>query len=336
MTGRQAPSADAVTVVIPTRDRVDMLGDAVASVLDQRAVPVEVVVVDDASSDGTESWLREHPDPRVRFVRLMPARERTVARNIGLREARTPFVLFLDDDDMLAPDALVRLTRALARHPTAPLAAGTYATFGNHGTNDVPRRQPIGRLPIARRMWREILWGWYLLPGCALWRTDELRALGGWDETRTFAEDLELSLRIHPRPMALTPHVVLRYRLHDRYVDPATRARQEAMNDAVRTHFLDGLPPRERRVGRGVVEARPVFVQAFADYSAGHYRRFAAGVLGGLRRAPSLAASPVVAPMLVAMMVKGAVASALPGAVRGRVRARRRTVRAARFGSGPT
>jgi glycosyltransferase involved in cell wall biosynthesis len=334
MAPRMGSERPAVTVVIPTRNRRDLLEEAVASALEQGGVDVEVVVVDDGSTDGTQRWLDGLANPRVRHLRLDPARERTAARNAGLACAVTPYVLFLDDDDLLAPQALRRLAGALERHRVAPVAAGTYATFGTYGPKELPRQPTIGRLPIRRRMWREILWGWYLLPGAGLWRTDHLRDMGGWDETRTFAEDLELSLRVHPYPMALVPHPVLRYRQHGRHVDDATEARWEQDNAEVRRRFLAQLPPAERAVGQRVVDARPTFQRALAAYASGDYGTAARGLLRGIRAAPSLMASPVLGPMFIGMLVKSVLAQAAPERVRRRVREARQARRAERFGPG--
>lgn len=325
-----------VTVVIPTHDRLAMLPQAIDSALGQEAVDVEVVVVDDASSDGTAEWLRAHADERVRTIRLDPGRERCAARNAGLNRVTTPFVLFLDDDDVLAARALQRLARALERHPRAPVAAGTYATFGEYSVDDVPRRPTIGRLPIQHRMSKEILFGWYLLPGAALWRAEYLRSIGGWDETMNFAEDLELSLRIHPSPMALVPHVVLRYRHHARPVDPEVRAREEAINAEVRRAFVECLPASERRRAQRVVDARPTFAEGLDAYADGRYRVAVRALVRGIRAAPALLASPILGPMVVSMIVKALVAQAAPERLQRRVRESRRATRARRYGSEPT
>ena len=181
-------------------------------------------------------------------------------------------------------------------------------------------------------MWREILWGWYLLPGMGLWRTNFLRGIGGWDESRNFAEDLELSLRLHPHPMALVPHVVLRYRQHGRQVDPATEADWELLNAEVRSQFLERLTEREQRAGQRVIDARPTFADALSAYSTGEYRRAAVGLIRGIRRAPALAASPVLGPMFASMLMKSIAAQAAPEGVRRRVREARHARRAERFG----
>jgi cellulose synthase/poly-beta-1,6-N-acetylglucosamine synthase-like glycosyltransferase len=321
-----------VTVVIPTCNRRAMLEEAIESVLAQDAVDALILVVDDGSTDGTVEWLSTVESDGLRWF-PSPGRERTVARNAGLAVVTSPYVLFLDDDDRLAPQALARLSRALARHPRAIAAAGTYATFGQFGPEEVPRRQPIGRLPIARRMWREVLSGWYLLPGLALWRADELRALGGWDESRTFAEDLELSLRIHPRTLALVPHEVLRYRQHGRMPDRALERHHARMNAEVVEAFERRLSGREARAARRLVRARPLREQAMAAYAQAQYGPALRGLVRSAAIAPSLVASPVLGPTVVVMMVRSLVALVLPSSVRQRVRAARVARRASRFGA---
>ena len=90
------------TVVIPTHNRPDLLESAVNSVLEQRRVEVECVVVDDGSGVAVEEW----DDPRVRVVRHPTPRGPAEARNTGIRNARGMYVSFLDDDDRYLPTRL--------------------------------------------------------------------------------------------------------------------------------------------------------------------------------------------------------------------------------------
>src|SRR6187402_44698 len=100
-----APVTPDVTVVIATRDRRAWLEQCLASVLGQQGVSFEVIVVDDASSDGTRDWLSTVSNPRLKVVLLPEPSERSVARNRGLADASGQYVMFLDDDDSLWPGA---------------------------------------------------------------------------------------------------------------------------------------------------------------------------------------------------------------------------------------
>src|SRR5436190_21061432 len=95
--------APEVSVVIPTRDRWDLLRTTLGGALGQRRVSHEVIVVDDGSADETPTRLAEVSDPRLRTVRLGRSMGAAAARNRGLAEARGDWVAFLDDDDVWAP-----------------------------------------------------------------------------------------------------------------------------------------------------------------------------------------------------------------------------------------
>src|SRR6266508_5738391 len=101
-----------VTVVIPTHDRCALLALTLRSVLWQRDVELEVVVVDDGSSDDTAAMVAGLGDARVRLVRHPTALGVSAARNRGIAEARGAWVAFLDDDDLWAPDKLARQLQA--------------------------------------------------------------------------------------------------------------------------------------------------------------------------------------------------------------------------------
>ena len=101
-----------VSVVIPTRDRSRLLALTLRSVRWQRGVDLEVLVVDDGSTDDTAEVVAAIADPRIRLVRQPVAQGVSAARNRGIAEAGGTWVAFLDDDDLWAPDKLVRQLQA--------------------------------------------------------------------------------------------------------------------------------------------------------------------------------------------------------------------------------
>jgi glycosyltransferase involved in cell wall biosynthesis len=102
------------SVVLPTYNRMRTLPRAVASVLALDESDFELIVVDDASTDGTEAWLREQTDPRLRVLRSRRNGGPSAARNLGIDAARSPVVAFLDSDDVYRPNRLSVPLRALA------------------------------------------------------------------------------------------------------------------------------------------------------------------------------------------------------------------------------
>jgi glycosyltransferase involved in cell wall biosynthesis len=102
------------SVIVPTRGRCRQLKVALRSALAQRDVLVEVLIVDDGSTDLTERWVTSISDPRVRYFRLAESEGVSAARNVGIAEARARWIAFLDDDDLWAPTKLVRQIRVMA------------------------------------------------------------------------------------------------------------------------------------------------------------------------------------------------------------------------------
>src|SRR5687768_15225139 len=101
------PPQPTVAVVIPTRNRREMVAGAVESVLAQDPPAAEVIVVDDASTDGTAEALRERFGERIDVIRSETNIERGAARNLGARSSSAELIAFLDSDDEWAPGKLV-------------------------------------------------------------------------------------------------------------------------------------------------------------------------------------------------------------------------------------
>lgn len=103
-----------VSVVVPTYGRADLLPRAVDSVLAQTVDDLEVVVVDDASTDDTAAVVAGYDDDRVRYFAHETNRGGSAARNTGIERARGEYVAFLDDDDEWRPTKLERQFERLA------------------------------------------------------------------------------------------------------------------------------------------------------------------------------------------------------------------------------
>ena len=95
-----------ISVVIPTYNRKDKLPACIASVLAQTYPNLEVIVVDDASTDGTERLFDRGTDPRVHYVRYGDNRGACYARNLGAQRAHGSILAFQDSDDLWHPDKL--------------------------------------------------------------------------------------------------------------------------------------------------------------------------------------------------------------------------------------
>jgi glycosyltransferase involved in cell wall biosynthesis len=154
----------AVSVVIPTRDRPDLVAHAVRSALEQSYAPVEVLVVLDGpesgADGGTSAALRAFGDPRVRLIPLAARVGGAEARNHGVRMARGDWIAFLDDDDVWFADKLaVQLAFAATLQPGISPILSCRVVARAPGWEAVWPRvpyqtgQPISEYLFCRRGW---------------------------------------------------------------------------------------------------------------------------------------------------------------------------------------
>jgi hypothetical protein len=124
-------SRPTVSVVVPCYNYGHFLPIAVRSALDQEGVDVEVVIVDDASTDGSQQVARAlaEADPRVHLVLHEQNKRHIATYNDGLAEATGDYVVLLSADDALAPGSLGRSTALLEAHPEVGLVYGFAPTF---------------------------------------------------------------------------------------------------------------------------------------------------------------------------------------------------------------
>ncbi len=113
-----------VTVVIPTRNRIEFLQDTLRSILAQRGVRAEVVIVDDGSTPERAAAVAKLEGGSVRIIRNEQSRGVASARNQGLVAAATPWVAFCDDDDLWAPDKLALQLDSVMATPRAWVYTG--------------------------------------------------------------------------------------------------------------------------------------------------------------------------------------------------------------------
>src|SRR4051794_35917348 len=117
-----------VSVIIPVRNARPYVEAAVQSVFAQAGVDLEVVVVDDGSTDGSADLVRDLSDRRIRMV-PGPRQGISAAMNAGLEAARGESVCRCDADDLYPPGRLVRQVAWLAEHPEFAAVCGSFSTI---------------------------------------------------------------------------------------------------------------------------------------------------------------------------------------------------------------
>lgn len=196
-----------VSVIIPTYNRATKLPNAIDSALDQTIDDLEVIVVDDGSTDGTESVLAGYDDQRVRPVVHATNQGANVARNTGIDHARGEYVAFLDSDDRWHPQKLERQLASLDDRSKDWVGVYCDKTYDLSGTNGwlrgvaasvLARADDVPTRDGGEELIGEILAG-NVHPSAGstlLVETDVARKVNGFDETLDRFQDPEFCLRV--------------------------------------------------------------------------------------------------------------------------------------------
>lgn len=291
-----------ISVVIPTRDRLRYLKESVASARAQTGSSCELIVIDDASEDGTWDWLQTVADGRTRVIRQSHRGERSATRNRGWREALGEAVLFLDDDDVLEPGALRALAAALERESAAIAAVGGFVRYDEHG---VIKRGAHPRYRTTRDAWTDVLVGWVGTLGRSLITRRVLEQTAGFTEGLSFGEDWEFWLRATQLgPIVCVPDIVLRYRVHREQSTSSAWRQQEAR---ILADVVAGLPPAEAVRAQRVLRARRMHEQGREALKGGDPSKAMRHFVRSFSSAPFVYLSPMQRRRMLIPFLKGVV-----------------------------
>nr|MBR4281209.1 glycosyltransferase [Clostridia bacterium] len=179
-----------ISVIIPTRNRRELLLRAIDSVLKQTHQDVELIVIDDASDDGTQSAVLDLHEDRVQYVRLPQQQGACAARNRGIDMARGEYIAFQDSDDVFHPDKLEKQLQYLTESG-ADVVACAMNRIGWDGEGEVFPPDAADR-PLE---YRELLLENLCSTQCILGKAAVFRAVR-FDEQLPRLQDWDLMLRI--------------------------------------------------------------------------------------------------------------------------------------------
>ncbi len=255
-----------VTVLLAVHNGGDFLREAVESVLAQTFSDFELLIVDDASTDGAVDGLLG--DPRIRVLR----NERNIGQipslNRGLHDARGKYIARLDHDDICLPRRLERQADVLDRFPDVALVGSwvdVVITDGRTWTRLRPQLDTFAQF-AAQVVTGHIL----LIHPSLMFRRDAVAEVGGFDEDLSAAEDQELYRRLvlARREARVVPEMLVRYRRHEQQMTYAKTAIVEESDARSHSRFLASLDPGSpAETLRLMVRAHPRFwtEPAFAD-----------------------------------------------------------------------
>lgn len=210
-----------VSVIVPTFNRSAYLRPAIDSVLGQTLTDLELVVVDDGSSDDTAEMLDAIADPRLRIVRHPANRGIAVARNSGLDAAAGKYVAWLDSDDVCRPDRLAVQVRYLEAHSGIALVGGCGGKIGADGRRRRGLRVPPFH-PDDVRCW--LLFKSAFQQSSVMGRAAILKDTP-YDPSFRVCEDIDVFVRLAAsHRLANLPRVLVDRRMHEGQVSRERRS----------------------------------------------------------------------------------------------------------------
>lgn len=250
-----------VSIIIPCYNQARFLSDALDSALAQEYDALEIIVVNDGSTDDFDARSAPYQnDARVKIInqenRGLPA-----ARNRGIRESRGEYLKFLDADDWLVPTAIAKQVAAFHANPTLGLVYCDLVRVNARGEQIDDYAVANARRILNGNILPSLIVGGYFTPHTVLVRRTILEQVGLFNEALN-SEDTELWMRIMCEGYAahFVPEKLAYYRLHgaNSSLDPLVmRAAQQRVLDLITTRYphrvaaaLDELIAEQRRVDR--------------------------------------------------------------------------------------
>ena len=290
-------SSPAITVVIPARNARPYLARSLASIGPRE--DIEIIVVDDGSTDGTAEFLEQirRDDPRLRILQG-PQRGPAAARNLAIAKATAPLIAFLDADDRWRLDKLAQQEQLHADRPDLGFSFTDYRHVKWDGApggacfrfwprfaaRHSGRGEPFCLGPDGlAQLYAENVVG----TSTVMARTELLRRMGGFDETLRQAEDWDLWLRMaEAAPVGCVPAVLMDYLMHrPGNLSSAATARAAALTTVARRHrdAVQAMDP----VAVRCCAARIATAQAEAASAAGRRGALVWGRLRALALQPT-------------------------------------------------
>lgn len=204
-------ASDLVSVVIPTHNRRARVAKAITSASAQTWTNIEIIVVDDASTDDTSEFLTDLAarDERVQVIRNSVAGGGALARNAGIAAARGTYIAFLDDDDQWLPNKLALQVSELQATQGAVAASCSFLIAPESGTEEIKVLRAV--TDSQEIIYANCLGG----ASMCLARREALEAIGGFDPSLPSCQDWDLWIKlVDAGPVVVCPMPLVRYLPH--------------------------------------------------------------------------------------------------------------------------
>jgi len=183
-----------VSIIVPTKNRPQLLKKALKSILNQRYPHFEVIVINDGGLD-VDFIIRELNDSRILYIQYEHSKGPSAARNTALAIAKGKYIAYLDDDDLFYPNHLETLVKALEANPEYELAyTDWFNTYSCNSNTEIPTQQK--KLFSWEALWPDLLIDNRLPPSAVMHTRACLDRVGRFDESLRRHEDWDLWIRL--------------------------------------------------------------------------------------------------------------------------------------------
>jgi GT2 family glycosyltransferase len=223
-----------VSVIVPLYNADKFVASALDSILQERAIPLEVIVIDDGSTDDSLEQLHQIQDSRLKLLRN-PGKGIAAALNTGIAAAQGEILARCDADDLYTPGRLLRQINWLKQHPEFGAICGGYSAIDPKGNTVIQFN--CGEQP--EEITQELRQGITRTHFCTFAvRTEVLRTIGGCRPYFRTAEDIDLQLRLGDACRVwYAPEMNYHYRLHGSSITHTINSTEREFFDAIARQF---------------------------------------------------------------------------------------------------
>lgn len=255
-----------VSVILPVYNAERFLAEAVESILQQSYTNLELIILNDGSTDRSHTILQRYTDPRIVYVQNKTNLGLTKTLNKGLALARGEYIARQDADDISAPTRLEKQKQFLDTHPEIHLVGNFWLNIGPHGRLLSTQRLPVDSVEIREHLLVDLV----ITHATVMFRKEILAVTGKYRELAGSAEDLDLWLRLAENfDLCNIPEFLYSVRIHGDSVVGAGLNRHLESVYTVRKLALDRWQQTGRALSPPRIIARARLIMACQDLMMG-------------------------------------------------------------------
>jgi len=248
-----------VSVIVPTYNRAHLITEAIDSILNQTFKDFELIIVDNYSSDDTESIVKSYADERIRYFKHQNNGLVSINRNYGINKSRGEYTAFLDDDDLWLPEKLEKQVEFLDSDKELGLVYSDTYIIGSNG--NLREHTYFYRIkPFRGNVFNKLLQGNFIPMLTVVIRKEVLDKVGGFNPRYKICQDYDLWLRIAEYyPIDFIEQPLAKYRVHggSSFQENTALSYQEVLQ--IIEYWLNRNPDLRRELG-SKIKRRKAFI----------------------------------------------------------------------------